>query len=84
MARGAMNLEDQKKALVSKVGVEGEKKAKEILDHYDADVVRLAFKMLPKTQEQKLGKRLENLLAKMNPENAEQVRKSLMEAKVKS
>ncbi len=67
--------------LEERVGPKGKKKAREIVETYEPDVIRLAFKMIPKVGPPGLGKRIEGLLAGMDANEAAEIRSSLLAAK---
>lgn len=78
---GGGDRSEQIAKLEERVGNKGKKLAREIVESYDPDVVRLAFKLLPKTGATGLGKRIEGLLAGMDTDQASEIRSSLLAAK---
>lgn len=78
---GGGDRSEQIAKLEAKVGNKGKKAAAEIVESYEPDVVRLAFKLLPKTGAMGLGKRIEGLLAGMDANEAAEIRSSLLAAK---
>lgn len=83
--RGGGDLTEQTNRLKTAVGREGVKLAAEIVESYESDVIRLAFKMIPKgpSAGNVLGKRIEALLANMPSKTADEMRENLLVAKAK-
>lgn len=81
--KGGGKLEDQINVLKQSVGREGIKLADEILETYEPDVIKLAFKQVPKGPNAAagLGKRIEALLANMPPRKQAETRELLETAK---
>ncbi len=82
--KGGGSLEAQINALKQSVGRDGIKLAAEILETYEPDVIKLAFKQVPKgpSATSGLGKRIENLLANVPKRRQAEVREALETAKV--
>ncbi len=78
-------LQEQIDRLKAEVGKDGLAKAKKIVETNDPAVVKLAFKMLPKTQSAQigLGKRIESLLKNVPAAQRENMRTMLLKAKRK-
>jgi len=81
--RGGGDLNTQIARSKKEVGREGIKLAQEIVETYESDVIRLAFKMVPKGPNAGagLGKRIERMLANMPKGQAEDMREKLLAAK---
>lgn len=76
----AARLNVQIEQLKAKVGEQGTEDATALVQSYSADVIRLAFKMLPKRGVAKLGKRTEDLLEHVAPTDRPEVQASLERA----
>lgn len=81
--RGGGDLDRQIERLKETVGPKGVKLARTIVDEYEPDVIRLAFKQVPKGPNASagLGKRIETMLANMPDSQAASVREKLLAAK---
>lgn len=83
---GSGTMDEQIAALESAVKPKGVKQANVILDTYDGDVIRLAFKYHRKRALAAggggLGTRIETLLGTMSNKEAAAMRAKLMDAKV--
>lgn len=81
--RGGGDLAQQIKRLKGEIGPKGVKAANEIVEGYEPDVIKLAFKMVPKglTANSGLGKRIEAMLANMPAKQATETRKRLIVAR---
>jgi len=78
------NLNQQIERLKKEVGKEGVAAAEEILEGYEPEIIKLAFKMLPKQQGQRgLGKRIEELLLNVPKSKQSEMRAMLIAAKNK-
>ena len=84
--QGAAPLSDQIASLQLAVGDEGVQSVNHILATYSPEVIRLAFKSLPKVATPKLGKRVEAMLAQVakiqGSEAADTMRAGLLAAAV--
>jgi hypothetical protein len=83
--KGGGNLSEQIDRLKKAVGREGVKAAQEIVEGYEPDVIKLAFKMVPKGQGANagLGKRLEAMLAQIPKSRRAEVEADLLAARQK-
>jgi hypothetical protein len=83
-ARGGGSIESQIAKLKESIGRKGVNQAEELKETYPHDVIRYAFKTLPKrTGVASLGSRIEGLLGTMDAAEAEEIRAKLLEAKSK-
>lgn len=84
-ARGGGDMHAQIEKLEELVKPKGVKQAREIVEGYEPDVIKLAFKYLRRTERAAgpsgLGSRIEGLLAAMPEAEANQMRAKLLEAK---
>jgi hypothetical protein len=82
--KGGGSVEEQIARLEERVGAKGKKAAAEIVEQYEPDVVRLAFKRLPKAASPTtLGTRIEALLEGVPANQREAMRAALLDAKRK-
>lgn len=81
---GSGRLCDQIAVLKKAVGREGVAAAQAILDNHEPDVIKLAFKQIPKGITTGLGKRIEALLANIPKRRQAEVREALETAKAAS
>lgn len=81
--RGGGDLSQQIDRLKEEVGPKGFKAAKEIVVEHEPNVIKLAFKLVPKGQTATagLGKRIEGMLANMPTTQANDMREKLLAAK---
>ena len=83
--RGGGDLSQQIARLEEKVGKQGIKTAKAIAAEHDPEVIKLAFKYIPKGPSNgSLGTRIENMLANLPAGEAADMREKLLAAKAAS
>lgn len=80
---GGGKLHEQIARIKKIVGRDGVRAAQEIIETYNPDVIRLAFKLIPKGPNVNggLGKRIEAMLANMPKNQAAEMREKLLAAK---
>lgn len=78
-------VEEQVARLKERIGAKGVKQPAEILEGYSPDVIRYAFRMLPKAASVTgLGSRIETILAAVPPAQRDEMRATLLAAKRKT
>ncbi len=86
--QGGGSIDDQIATLEAEVKPKGCRAAAEIVENYDAAIIKLAFKRIRKIERQSgvggLGSRIETLLETMPAKEASAMRQSLLTAKRKS
>lgn len=84
-SRGGGKMEVQIQTLEDLVGDDGVNEARELVESTDANILKLAFKYVRRTERaagpQGLGSRIDALLAEMDDKEATEIRNKLMEAK---
>jgi hypothetical protein len=80
--RGGGSIEAQIARLAEAIGKKGIAEAEKLQETYNHDVIRYAFKTLPKrTGVAGLGSRIEGLLENLDADEAEEIRAKLLQAK---
>lgn len=79
--RGGGSLDSQVAKLRDSVGAKGIRAANSLIAEQPSDVIRLAFKMLPRRSANGLGKRIETLLSNVPAGQRDDMRATLLAAK---
>ena len=77
----SLKIERQVSKLKDAVGAKGFRAANSLIEEQPSDVIRLAFKMLPRRSANGLGKRIEVLLANVPASQRDDMRATLLAAK---